>query len=337
MQKNLSFIFSGLFIFLLVHITLGQEAPKNPFDNGKPIGLVYSNIHAGINEGTNPTAFEVNRAYLGYEFQMSKYFSSKIQIDIGSPDDVSQYSLLRRFAYFKDAYLQYTNQKITVRFGIIPLQAFLLQEQVWGHRYIAKTIMDEHGMASSADIGSSVNYAANKFFEFDFTVMNGEGFSSPQTDNSFKAGLGVTVKPSKNLMIRFYGDLIEKETKQFTLANFIAYQIDKKLAAGLEYDFKFNERFVPDHNREAFSAFLSYDLNEKFQVFGRYDKIISNITETDTNPWNLDKDGSSIIAGIQYSPISKIKVALNYEDWFPYANNLENQSFIYLNLEFRVW
>ena len=132
MLKYFSFAFSGLLFFLLGHAALGQETPKNPFADGKPIGLVYSNLHFGINEGSNPAAFEVTRAYLGYEFKMSKYFSSKIQIDIGSPDDVSQYSLLRRFAYFKDAYLQYSQGKITVRFGIIPLQAFRLQEQVWG-------------------------------------------------------------------------------------------------------------------------------------------------------------------------------------------------------------
>jgi opacity protein-like surface antigen len=337
MLKYFSFAFSGLLFFLLGHGALGQEAPKNPFADGKPIGLVYSNVHFGINEGSNPAAFEVTRAYLGYEFKMSKYFSSKIQIDIGSPNDVSQYSLLRRFAYFKDAYLQYSQGKITVRFGIIPLQAFRLQEQVWGHRYIAKTIMDEHGMASSADIGTSANYAISKVFEMDLTLVNGEGFSSPQTDNSFKTGLGLNIKPVKNLTVRFYGDFVEKETRQFTLVNFVAYQIDKKLAAGIEYDFKFNDKYEEDHNREAFSAFLSYDFNEKFQVFGRYDKIISNITETEDAPWNLDKDGSSIIGGIQYSPISKVKIALNYQDWFPYAKNLENQSSIYLNLEFRIW
>lgn len=337
MRKNLVLIITSLLFLVAIHVTIGQEVPKNPFSDGKPIGLVYSNLHAGINEGSNPAGFEVTRAYLGYEFQMSKYFSSKIQIDIGSPDDVSQYSLLRRFAYFKDAYLQYLHGKTTVRFGIIPIQAFRLQEQVWGHRYIFKTIMDEHGMSSSADIGTSVNYAVNKVFEADFTVVNGEGFSSPQTDNSFKTGLGITIKPLQNLTVRFYGDFVEKETKQFTLVNFVAYQIDKKLAAGIGYDFKFNDKFYADHNREAFSAFLSYDFNEKIQVFGRYDKIISNITKTGENPWNLDEDGSSIIGGIQYSPISKVKFALNYQDWYPYAKNLENQSSVYLNLEFKIW
>ena len=27
-------------------------------------------------------------------------------------------------------------------------------------------------------------------------------------------------------------------------------------------------------------------------------------------------------------------MALNYQDWFPYAGNLNNKSFIYLNIEF---
>jgi hypothetical protein len=51
------------------------------------------------------------------------------------------------------------------------------------------------------------------------------------------------------------------------------------------------------------------------------------------NPWNLAKDGSAIIAGIEYSPIKYLKLALNYQDWVPWAENIKNVQFIFLNLE----
>jgi hypothetical protein len=50
-------------------------------------------------------------------------------------------------------------------------------------------------------------------------------------------------------------------------------------------------------------------------------------------PWNLQEDGSAIISGIQYTPIKHVKIALNYQDWVPYAANMDNESYVFLNLE----
>jgi hypothetical protein len=314
-----------------------QEDKKNPFANGQPIGLVYANFHTGINQGNNPTGFEVTRAYLGYEFQMNNEFSSKIVIDIGSPDDVSEFSLLRRFAYFKNAYLQYKKGKFQARFGIIPLQQFKLQETIWGHRYIEKTVTDAQRMASSADLGASLDFYLNKSIKFDLTLMNGEGYSNLQTDESFKVGFGTTIRPWKGLMLRFYGDAITKGVTQVFVVTFIGYQINDKFNVGFEYDFTNNYRFEDQHNKKVMSTYASWDFNEKFQVFARYDFVTSNIIENESVPWNLDGDGSSVIAGIQYRPISKVKIALDYQDWYPYAANETNLAFIFLNFEFRVW
>ncbi len=316
---------------------ISAQEEKQPFDRGEPIGVVFADFYTGINQGNNPSAFEVTRAYLGYRFDLNEHFSTKIQLDIGSPEDVSQYSLLRRFAYFKDAYLQYQKGKLTARFGIIPLQQFKLQERIWGHRYIYKSLMDEHGLGSSADLGASLNFDAFRFLKLDFTLMNGEGYTNLQADYSYKAGLGATITPWKGLILRWYADMIEKRERLLTIVNFIGYRFDEKLLAGIEYDLKYNAGFEKDHNREAFSAYLTYNINEQWQVFGRYDKVISNVIPYDDNPWNLNKDGSAMIAGVQYQPIEKVKLALNYQDWVPYAANVENTAFIFLNLEFRVW
>ncbi len=322
---------------LLSGLILAQDKKAGPFDNGEPIGLVFANFHTGISEGNNPTAIEVRRVYLGYKFKMSKYYSAKIQLDIGSPDDVSEYSLLRRFAYFKNAYLQYQRGKIRVRFGIIPLKQFKLQEKIWGHRYIYKTVVDEHGLGSSADLGASLTYQATSFLELDLTFMNGEGYSKPQTDYSYKTGLGFTLKPWKGLIFRLYSDMIRKNDVQVLFVGFVGYEIKDKLYFGIEYDTKLNNRFEDNHDINVFSTFLSYNFNEQFQVFGRYDIVGSNIIDNDETPWNLSNDGSTIITGIQYKPISKIKLSLNYQDWVPYAENLDGESYIYFNVEYKVW
>jgi hypothetical protein len=268
---------------------------------------------------------------------MEKYFSAKIEVDIGSPNDVSQYSLLRRFAYFKEAYLQFAKGKFNIKFGIIPTMQFKLQEEIWGHRYIYKSVIDQHRMGTSSDIGTSVIFKATDYLEVDFSLMNGEGYSSVQVDNAFKTGLGVTISPWKGLSLRWYADAIEKDNVQILLVNFVSYKIADKLAVGLEYDIKFNYNYIENANRYAFSTFASYDFNKKFQVFARYDKVTSNIIDNESVPWGLPTDGSAIIAGVQYSPISRVKLALDYQDWYPLAENLPNESYIFLNLYFSVW
>ena len=45
------------------------------------------------------------------------------------------------------------------------------------------------------------------------------------------------------------------------------------------------------------------------------------------------EDGSAIIAGIQFQPIEQVKLALNYQDWVPFAANMGNLSYFFLNLE----
>lgn len=326
-----------VFLFLYLGTTKAQDKKFNPFANGEPIGLVFANFHTGINQGDNPTAIEIRRAYLGYKFNMSKGFSTKIELDIGSQDDVLQSSLLRRFAYFKEVFLQYETGKFRMQFGIIPLAQFKVQEKVWGHRYIAKTVIDEHGMDTSADLGASVNYKATSFMDIDFLIMNGEGYSKPQNDNSYKAGIGITFRPWKGLIYRIYSDVIQKSDAQVMLVNFIGYEIKDKLFFGLEYDFKINVDYKTDQDIYAFSTFLSYDFNTKFQIFGRYDNVSTNIPTGEDEPWGLMEDGSGIIAGVQYRPISQVKLALNFQDWIPYAGNVENQAYIFLNVEFSVW
>lgn len=329
--------FVSLIMVFLPAYLIAQENNEKPFSNGQPIGTVFANFHTRINHGNNPSAFEVRRAYLGYYFHLSEYYSTKIVLDIGSPDDVSQYSLLRRFAYFKEANLQYKKGRITVLFGIIPLQQFKLQEKIWRHRYIYESVLDEHGLGSSADLGASINYKATSFLEFDFTMMNGEGYSNLQTDYSYKSGLGLTIRPWKGLIVRSYFDAIRKNEMMVTIVNFIAYEIRDRLSFGFEYDIKLNDGFEQDQDIHIFSGYLSYDVNKKFEVFARYDFLESNKVNGEATPWNLPDDGSAIIAGVQYKPIDKLRMSVNYQDWVPYAKNLESEAYIYFNLEFKIW
>jgi hypothetical protein len=303
--------------------------------SGKAYGKVFSNFHYQLFTDKQESAFAVDRAYFGYEYNLSSEFTVNLKLDIGSPNQDSQYDILKRYAYFKNAELIYTKDNLSLRFGLIDLYQFKVQEKFWGHRYVYKSLQDEHKFGSSADLGASLAYKFNDFISTDLTVMNGEGYNQLQSDNAYKTGLGLTLKPLKNLTARFYADYTEQDEIQTSLAAFLGYQLKKLGKIGVEYNYQMNNKYKADQDLYGISTYASYNLNEKWELFGRYDKLWSNKLEGEENSWNLNKDGSAIIGGIQYSPHKKIKIAANYQDWYPYAKNLDNESYFYLNLEFK--
>ena len=304
------------------------------YPEGKVFGRIFANVYTGIGHENKSSAFEVRRAYFGYSANLNEYFSAEVKLDIGSPNDISEYSGIRRYAYFKTAALYYEKNKIYFKFGIIDIDHFDLQETWWGHRYIEKSFQDKHKFGDKADLGASFHYRFSPFISADITMMNGEGYSSLQSDDHFKTGLGVSIYPHKDLIIRVFSDLVNDDFVQSTLSTFLGYKF-RPVTVGLEYNYKFNKNHLPDHDQWGYSSYISYQLNEKFELFGRYDKLMSNIPTEGDQPWNLAEDGSSIISGLEYQPVKGLKIALNYQDWYPYAANLDNQSYIFLNFEVR--
>jgi hypothetical protein len=266
---------------------------------------------------------------------MSENFSAVLKLDIGSPNQTSQYDLLKRYAYFKNAALVYTKNNLTLSFGLIDLFQMKLQEKTWDRRYIFQSFQDLYKFGSTADLGLSVDYKINDYVSSDFVVMNGEGYNQLQNDNAYKSALGISVYPVKNLIVRLYADYMEKEEIQTTWSSFIAYDYNKKASIGIEYNLKLNYNYVSGQKLNGLSTYVSYDISKMVEIFGRYDRLWSNKIEGAPYQWNINKDGSAIIAGVQVSPIKNVRVALNYQDWVPYAKNIDNKYFMYLNLEYK--
>jgi hypothetical protein len=338
MKVNLtigSVLLTGLF-FLQIQ-GLAQNADSNLFTPyGTPIIQIFGDYYTGISEENHTSSLEIRRSYFGYSYQFKKEFSAVVKLDIGSPEDVSEFARIRRYAYFKNAFLDYKTNKLKISVGIIDLLHFKMQENYWGHRYIYKSLADEHRFGPTADIGASVSYSFLDWLDADFTFMNGEGYTNPQLDNTFKGGFGVTVKPLKKLVLRSYYDLMVKSVTTSTLALFVGYEPTERLIAGGEFNLKLNDEFENDHNRTGYSFYAAYNFWKKFQVFARYDILRSNIINGDGNPWDLSEDGSALIAGIEYVPIKNVKIAFDYQDWYPYAANLPNLSYLFINLEIKI-
>jgi len=330
----------SVFIFLLLIFCISlrvfpQEEPFQP--HGNPFATLFANFHMGITgDATDEAAFELDRGYLGYEYHFSRSLYAKINLDIGSPDDLSSYARLRRYAYFKNAFLRYSKNKFRLEFGLISLKQFAVQEKIWERRYLMKTLADEYKLGSSADLGVNFHYAFSKTMDADFTVMNGEGYSNIQTDKIFKYGIGSTLRFPENITSRIYYDFSVNEITESSLLFFSSWDFRGRWNIAGEFIGRWNHGWDKNHNIFGMSLYGKYDITGKYQAFARFDKIESNILSGETTPWHLAEDGSALVAGIQFQPVKNIKLALNYYDWYPWASNRDGEGYIFLNLEVKM-
>jgi hypothetical protein len=321
----------GLIMLFSQSLLFGQTADQQE-DFAKVSGKIYSNFNYGLNSENPSTAFALQRAYFGYEKSLGEHFSANVKLDVGSPDDISEFSRLRRYAYFKNAGITYRNNKLTAWFGLFDMLQFKVQEKFWGYRYLYRSYMDEYRIGPSADLGAGVRYSFTDFLDTDIIISNGEGYSSPQRDDTYKIGVGNTITPLPNLTLRTYYALFAREVPQMTISGFAGYRASS-FRIGFEYNHQHNYKFNQNRDRYGYSCYATYEINDQFEVFLRYDQIYSNIVDEQTIPWNLPNDGSAIIGGLQYSPVKNINIALDYQDWVEYANNGNKNQIIYLHLE----
>jgi len=328
-------VFSLVIFFNSLYGSFAQNLDSIPFlKNTELIAKVYSHFRTSLN--SQQTAFDITRAYLGFESHIAENYTIILKMDIGSPEDLSEYSRIKRYAYFKNAALRYHINDLILSFGIIDMLQFKVQEKFWDHRYLYKSFMDQYRFGSSADLGTQAIYKVNCWLTGDITFSNGEGYSKLQLDNSFKTGIGATFLPVKGLVLRGYYSFLSKDkVMQSTLSAFAGYTI-KSFKIGGEINYRINDTNEENLNKWGYSFYSMFNFAKKWEVFARYDILTSSKVNGEEYGWNYAKDGSALIAGVQFRPIKNVNIALDYRDWYPYPQNLKNSKFIFLNLEYKL-
>lgn len=301
-----------LLTLLHCYVIVAAQSDTTFKPSGKPVFLIFSNVHSSFADGEVSPAFELTRFYLGYEYAFSPKFSTRATLDIGNPGAGN----LQMTAFVKLAYLQYQSNGFTGRIGMITTDAFSLIDRHWGYRYVARTLQDEYGMNPSADLGLSLEYSPADFISIDVSSLNGEGFRRIQSDDALKYTVGVTLKPVENLIVRGYSDFIRKEFTQNTVSFFVGYTAGG-FRTGIEYATQGNYRFTEGNDLSAVSVFATQAVAEKFSIMARYDRLWSNDDPVTGEPWNSDSNGQLFMGGIEYSPLKGIKVAPVYRGWLP--------------------
>ena len=324
MKKN--FIMAGL--FTCIGITAQAQGIKTEEPKGKAIVQVFGNFHTGFGAENDDRGFELERSYLGYEYNLGSRLSVKGVMDIGKSSDVGDY---QRIAYIKNAMVSWKTGNLTLNGGLISTTQFNFQEKFWGYRYIMKSFQDEYKFGSSADLGISAAYKFADWISADLIIVNGEGYKKIQNNDGLNYGLGVTLTPLKGFQVRLYGGLNESAEdgkKDITnMAAFMGYK-HEKFAIGAEYNYMMNASYKEDADQSGYSVFASVNLRKDVSLFARFDDLNSK------NDWNEAKDESAAILGAQFKLGKYVKIAPNFRMTMPKVDGADECYSAYINCYF---
>ncbi|MDD3321181.1 MAG: hypothetical protein PHS59_07040 [Paludibacter sp.] len=307
-------------------IAQDSESSSETFSpNGKPIVTIYSDFSVENSNGKSNAGFEVTRAYLGYAYNFSENFSAKVVFDVTNTAGLTPSSYT---AFLKNAYTEYSTKNIKLNFGMISTTSFKFQESFWGKRYMYKSLQDEYCFESSADLGTSFKWDILPLLSLDLSVFNGEGYKKVQLDSTLKVAAGLTIEPIKNLYGRVYFDYMKNGIAQSTFNVFAGYKASKGLI-GAEYNLQNANKMIADRNWSSVSIYGNYSFVKKLSVFGRFDKVTSDVLANTTSGWN-STDGNVYIAGIEYIPVKGIQITPNFR--YSDFDNGSNSKSIYLNI-----
>ena len=309
-------------------ITAQAQDTKSEEPKGKAIVQVFGNFHTGFGAENDDRGFELERSYLGYEYNLGNGLSVKGVMDIGKSSDVSDY---QRIAYIKNAMVSWKTRNLTLNGGLISTTQFNFQEKFWGYRYIMKSFQDQYKFGSSADLGISATYQFANWISADAIIVNGEGYKKLQKNDGLNYGLGVTLTPVKGLQIRLYGGLNESgedgKKDVANLAAFVGYK-HEKFTIGAEYNQMWNASFKDDAGQNGYSIFASAKLSQITNLYARFDNLYSQ------NDWNISKDESAAILGAQFKVGKYVKIAPNFRMSMPKADGANNSYTAYVNCYF---
>ena len=329
MKKIIPFLLVFLFFCEIIH---AQEKKSS----GQPIMQIITDFHLDLNDTAKTTGFGLSRAYVGYNYIPVDYFSCKIILNIGTPEELPKVASPRRYAYFREASVTYEKDKLKVSFGITTTRHFDYLQQFWGKRFIYNEfeLLNKYGYI--ADLGVVFDYKFSDKLTVDVALTNGEGYSDIQLDNGLKAAAGITYKPTSHYVFRFYNDLNNnKGVKQYTLSSFAG--VDNRLINfGVSFHYRTNMDLVEGHDSWGVSSTGSVKLPANYEIFARYDYSGSLTVPGEANPWNYLKDANLVIFGLQKSISANVKLALDYQNSIPSSKNLPTSGFIFVNALFKI-
>lgn len=319
----------ALSILMLTTFSAAAQESDDFKPSGRFFGLLFTNYHTTFSGGDNVSAFEVTRSYFGYDYSFSKEITSRIMYD-GTTEVINGKTIYS--GYLRNAYLQYDNKKFMIQGGLIGAEQISMMEKIWGFRYITKPPIDYSGMIQAADLGIAAKVYATDFLTLDLSVTNGRGFKDITPNGTYKMAAGFTLTPVENILVRGFYDMMGPSGSMQRTVSILAAWLGPKFNAGAEYFRQDNASMTDGRDYSGISLFAKLPLTEKAGLFARFDNIGSVTMDGDEAPWNLNRDGSYLFAGVDFSPVRNVRISPNLNLFLPSDSGRENVSTIGLNI-----
>ncbi len=304
------------------------NAQRDTFTNLK-------NVAFGGPQGLN--GFQFNRIYFTYDYDISKKFSTRFRLE-GAHDETFKNGKIGVF--IKDAYIEWKNifKGSTLTFGIQPVAAFTITENIWSYRSVERTIMDLRRIIDSRDFGLSLKGNIGESGKTTYSVMLGNNSDVRVEEDKYKRVYGhLAFNPKEHFYLTLFADYKAHPNKtvrpahldanynndQFTYAAMIGYKVPNKFSIGVEsyIDITKNdlltETEVDDKNGLGISVFGSAYFTKEISIFGRFDFFDDNIKS-----YAKEDSRNLYIFGLEYKAMNNIAISPNIgiETYEPFAN-----------------
>ncbi len=305
------------------------HAPKPGWWNNTTVGATVfadlsniSNSNDGVRNAQSGTDYDLKRAYLIVNHKFNDIFAANLTTDF-TYDSTTKATQL----YIKKAYVEAKlNDAFIIRAGSADLPWVPFVEDVYGYRYVERSLPDLYGFGTSADWGVHVlGHLFNNVVGYQVSVVDGEGYKIPaigtanRTDYMDVEGRINATYDHITVAVGGYDGKLGHDvtnTPTFHTAerfDAIAAYTDSRIRVGAEYLWAKYWNDVLQSNpaktntTDAWSGFASFWFTPQISVFGRYDWIKP---QADTAP-SFTSNYYNI--GVSYKPIPPLDVALVYK------------------------
>lgn len=318
----------ALFVLLVImqmHASLSFA--QDTASTGKITGLMFSDYYYNAERDTFTTlknvaydgakgqnGFQFRRINFTYDYNISKKFSTRFRLEAAQNETFTNGKV---GVFVKDAYLEWKNifKGSDLIVGIQPTIAYTTTEQIWGRRYIERTIMDLRNIVDSRDFGISLNGSFDEQSKITYGVMLGNNSGTTVENDKYKrvyAHLGFN--PIKEFYVTLFSDYRaqpfvkifgeEYNADEFTQAIMFGYQKENHYSFGVESFFDYIR--TPEKKTLGVSIFASAIFNELISGFARYDFFDNDITEG--HNWDTR---NLFLAGLDFYPDKNVSISPN--------------------------
>jgi hypothetical protein len=287
-------------------------------------GVIYADFtsintqNKGTDVDPNGIGTDVTRAYLIVGHQFDDIWSANLTTDFnfasfkaasssavtgGAPGETvattTTVTTPQNQIFVKKAYVQGKFDDLAIfRIGSADMPWIPYAENVYGNRFVEKTLIDREGFGNSADWGLNLN-GANSMINYSISAVNGGGYKNPTRSKTvdWEGRLGVTPIDGLTVAAGFYtGDLGQdteaNELKASTTTpvtpkntatreNFLADWKGAGLNVGVEYFTakNFGSSFIftasnKTDSEDGYSVYGSYDFPDTaLGIYARYDNV----------------------------------------------------------------